>query len=66
MVFLVFILEMYYIEKEEIVGKVIWFLIFVLERVINNLRNKKVVGEMELYKGKGKSEEVDELLEDLI
>lgn len=66
MVFLVFILEMYYIEKEEIVGKVIWFLIFVLERVINNLRNSKVVGEMELYKGKGKSEEVDELLEDLI
>lgn len=66
MVFLVFILEMYYIEKEEIVGKVIWFLIFVLERVINNLRNNKVVGEMELYKGKGKSEEVDELLEDLI
>lgn len=65
MVFLVFILEMYYIEKEEIVGKVIWFLIFVLERVINNLRNNKVVGEMELYKGKGKSEEVDELLEDL-
>lgn len=57
---------MYYIEKEEIVGKVIWFLIFVLERVINNLRNNKVVGEMELYKGKGKSEEVDELLEDLI
>lgn len=66
MVFLVFILEMYYIEKEEIIGKVIWFLIFVLERVINNLRNNKVVGEMELYKGKGKSEEVDELLEDLI
>lgn len=66
MVFLVFILEMYYIEKEEIVGKVIWFLIFVLERVINNLRNNKVVGEMELYKGKGKNEEVDELLEDLI
>lgn len=66
MVFLVFILEMYYIEKEEIVGKVIWFLIFVLERVINNLRNNKIVGEMELYKGKGKSEEVDELLEDLI
>lgn len=66
MVFLVFILEMYYIEKEEIVGKVIWFLIFVLEGVINNLRNNKVVGEMELYKGKGKSEEVDELLEDLI
>lgn len=66
MVFLVFILEMYYIEKEEIVGEVIWFLIFVLERVINNLRNNKVVGEMELYKGKGKSEEVDELLEDLI
>lgn len=66
MVFLVFILEMYYIEKEEIVGKVIWVLIFVLERVINNLRNNKVVGEMELYKGKGKSEEVDELLEDLI
>lgn len=66
MVFLVFILEMYYIEKEKIVGKVIWFLIFVLERVINNLRNNKVVGEMELYKGKGKSEEVDELLEDLI
>lgn len=66
MVFLVFILEMYYIEKEEIVGKVIWFLIFVLERVINNLKNNKVVGEMELYKGKGKSEEVDELLEDLI
>lgn len=66
MVFLVFILEMYYIEKEEIVGKVIWFLIFVLERVINNLINNKVVGEMELYKGKGKSEEVDELLEDLI
>lgn len=66
MVFLVFILEMYYIEKEEVVGKVIWFLIFVLERVINNLRNNKVVGEMELYKGKGKSEEVDELLEDLI
>lgn len=66
MVFLVFILEMYYIEKEEIVGRVIWFLIFVLERVINNLRNNKVVGEMELYKGKGKSEEVDELLEDLI
>lgn len=66
MVFLVFILEMYYIEKEEIVGKVILFLIFVLERVINNLRNNKVVGEMELYKGKGKSEEVDELLEDLI
>lgn len=66
MVFLVFILEMYYIEKEEIVGKVIWFLIFVLERVINNLRNNKLVGEMELYKGKGKSEEVDELLEDLI
>lgn len=66
MVFLVFILEMYYIEKEEIVGKVIWLLIFVLERVINNLRNNKVVGEMELYKGKGKSEEVDELLEDLI
>lgn len=66
MVFLVFILEIYYIEKEEIVGKVIWFLIFVLERVINNLRNNKVVGEMELYKGKGKSEEVDELLEDLI
>lgn len=66
MVFLVFILEMYYIEKEEIVGKVIWFLIFVLERVINNLRNNKVVGEKELYKGKGKSEEVDELLEDLI
>lgn len=66
MVFLVFILEMYYIEKEEIVGRVIRFLIFVLERVINNLRNNKVVGEMELYKGKGKSEEVDELLEDLI
>lgn len=66
MVFLVFILEIYYIEKEEIVGEVIWFLIFVLERVINNLRNNKVVGEMELYKGKGKSEEVDELLEDLI
>lgn len=66
MVFLVFILEMYYIEKEEIVGEVIWFLIFVLERVINNLRNNKVVGEMELYKGKGKSEEVDELLEDVI
>lgn len=66
MVFLVFILEMYYIEKEEIVGEVIWFLIFVLERVINNLRNNKVVGEMKLYKGKGKSEEVDELLEYLI
>lgn len=66
MVFLVFILEMYYIEKEEIVGRVIRFLIFVLERVINNLRYNKVVGEMELYKGKGKSEEVDELLEDLI
>lgn len=66
MLFLVFILEMYYIEKEEIVGKVIRCLIFVLERLINNLRNNKVVGEMELYKGKGKSEEVDELLEDLI
>eukprot|EP00105_Crassostrea_gigas_P039885 XP_019924033.1 PREDICTED: neuronal acetylcholine receptor subunit alpha-4-like [Crassostrea gigas] len=65
MVSLVFILEMYYTEKEETAGKVTRFLISVLERVTNNPRNNKVVGETELHKGKGKSEEADELPEDL-
>lgn len=64
MLSLVFILEMYYTEKEETAGKVTRCLISVLERLTNNPRNNKVIGEKELHKDKGKNEE-DELPEDL-
>lgn len=65
MLSLVFILEMYYTEKEETAGKVTRCLISVLERLTNNPRNNKVIGEKELHKDKGKNEEEDELPEDL-
>lgn len=63
MLALVFILEMYYTEDEETAGKITRCLITVLERLTNNQRNNKVIGEKESHKDKGKDQEADELPE---